>query len=36
MPDEWYEFVKSDGHTGNPPKSMEDAENIAKNYHGMY
>jgi len=36
MPEEWYDFVISGGHTGNPPKNMEDADNIAKNYKGMY
>ncbi len=35
MPEEWYEFVKSDGQAGNPPKTIEDAENITKNFKGM-
>jgi hypothetical protein len=36
MLDEWYQFVKTEGTEGNPPKSMEDAMTITKNYNGMH
>jgi len=36
MPKEWYEFVKTEGTSGTPPKNMEDAINISKVYNGMH
>ncbi len=35
MPEEWYQFVKSDGKDGIPPKSYEDAMIFLKNYQGI-